>query len=141
MAVVVRWVFMPFSGLNDVSDENQVQILLCEDDDAVRHVTERLLQRAGYEVLCAGDGEAALAILATRDVDLLITDVVMPGMSGPDLAKRFRSEHDGKRVLYVSGYTADRLDPAVELEPGGDFLAKPYSSDALLRRVARLLDK
>jgi two-component system cell cycle sensor histidine kinase/response regulator CckA len=124
-----------------VPDTAKATILLCEDDDAVRRVTERILKRFGYDVLAAAEGTAALSLLEERagQVDMLITDVVMPGMSGPELARSFQKDYSGTRILFVSGYTADHLDPSDQLGHTIEFLAKPYSSEALLQRVARIL--
>ncbi len=125
-----------------MSDAAKATILLCEDDDAVRRVTERILRRFGYEVLAASEGAEAIGLLEGRAgaVDMLITDVVMPGMSGPELARSFQDDFRGTRILFVSGYTADHLDPSDQLGEKVEFLAKPYSSDALLQRVARILN-
>ncbi|MCB9832268.1 MAG: response regulator [Planctomycetes bacterium] len=117
--------------------------MLCEDDDAVRRVTERILRRFGYAVLSAAHGAEALEVLERHGglIDMLITDVVMPGMSGPELARAFQSRFRGTRILYVSGYTADHLDPADQLGDRVEFLAKPYSSEALIQRITRILGR
>jgi len=91
-------------------------------------------------VIDAADGEQALALAATAgEVHLLLTDVVMPKMSGPQLAARFRETRPGVRVLYISGYTDDKLGRHGVLEPGVDLVQKPLTPDLLLRRVRDVL--
>ena len=101
----------------------------------------RILGDAGYDVLSAPGGAAALQIAAERDapVDALVTDVIMPGMSGPELAERL-SEDGEPRTLFVSGYTADALRDRANLPPGSAFLAKPFAPAALLVALRALLD-
>ena len=116
-------------------------VLLVEDDDAVRNLAERVLAEAGYEVLTASGGWEALELVGRypNPIDLLLTDVVMPGMNGPELADRLGALRPETRVLFASGYT----DGAVfrrEL-PGGTpaFIAKPFTPDALRRKVREAL--
>ncbi len=117
-------------------------ILLVEDEDAVRNLTRRLLENAGYTVLQASDAEAALE-LAQRHagrLDMLLTDVVMPGLSGPELARRLMSSRPGLRVLYVSGYPDETMASQGILEPDASFLQKPFTPETLARRVREILD-
>ena len=119
-------------------------ILLVEDEKAVRAVTRQLLERNGYKVLEAPDGPAALALVnRTPDVpvDLLLTDVVMPGMSGRDLADQLAARRPGLRVLYMSGYTDDAIVRHGMLEPGLSYLEKPFQPGGLLRKVRESLDR
>ncbi|RAS67268.1 phospho-acceptor domain-containing protein [Lentzea atacamensis] len=112
-------------------------ILLVEDDSQVRAVTRRLLERSGYAVIEARDGLQALKHVDTHDdIDLIVTDVVMPKMGGPELAATVQRIRPGLPVLYVSGYTTEeKLDDAAVL------LAKPYAEADLLDLVRRLLDR
>jgi CheY-like chemotaxis protein len=114
-------------------------ILLVEDEAPVRSVTRQLLERNGYTVLEAPDGPTALALLEKADgsqrVDLLLTDVVMPGMSGRELADRLTARRPGLRVVFMSGYTDDAVVRHGMLEPGLAYLEKPFRPPALLRKV------
>jgi CheY-like chemotaxis protein len=120
----------------DAATPARGRLLLVEDEPAVRRLVTRMLERHGYDVRVAEDGEAALA-LATEsgaDFDLLITDVVMPGMGGPELARRVRAELPGLSVLFVSGYPRDYRPGEAPSEDA--FLSKPFTQDQLLRAVA-----
>jgi two-component system, cell cycle sensor histidine kinase and response regulator CckA len=117
-------------------------ILLVEDDEAVRGLTRRVLEQYGYRVLPAADGEGALALSRSDPelIHLLLTDVVMPGMNGPQLADRLRAERPGIRVMLMSGYAADSLEGRHAVGPDSAFLQKPFSPEALIRRVQHALD-
>jgi PAS domain S-box-containing protein len=110
-----------------------MRLLVVEDEDGVRRVVERILSRHGHEVLTAAHPDEALEI-ATQgaSIDMLITDVVMPGMSGPQLAAYLTELQPGLPVLFISGYT----DSPEELPVGASMLRKPFTSAALLREVA-----
>jgi PAS domain S-box-containing protein len=110
-------------------------VLVVEDEDAVREIIRRVLSRHGYEVLTASDGLAALTVAQnhTGPVDLLITDVVMPHMSGKDLAEALLKARPGLPVLFMSGYAQD-----VMAVGGLPFLGKPFTAEALLEQVADL---
>jgi signal transduction histidine kinase len=116
-------------------------ILLCEDADAVRDLAVRILERAGYHVIAAANGEEALRLLAGMDhrLDLLFTDVVMPGMNGRVLAAAVQQRFPGLPVLYASGYTANVIAHHGVLEEGVALLEKPYSYTGLLKAVRRQL--
>jgi PAS domain S-box-containing protein len=118
-------------------------ILLVEDQAAVRLVTRSTLARHGYTVLEAAHGAEALSLLENHGghVHLLLTDVVMPGMSGRDLAGRLGPGRPHLRVLFTSGYTDDTIVRRGMLDAGMAFLQKPYTPDVLLRRVRDLLDQ
>ncbi len=118
-------------------------ILLCEDDIAVRELTELLLVDAGYTVLTAASGRRAVALAEdrSRKIDLLITDVVMPDMDGRELAQALAAEHPDLMVLFVSGYTADVIAHHGVLDAGVEFLEKPFNRRTLLNRVRDVLDK
>jgi PAS domain S-box-containing protein len=116
------------------------RILLVEDEDPVRILVRDVLLRAGYDVLDAPDGEQALSIAMTAgEVHLLLTDVIMPRMSGPQLAQRFLEARPGTRVLFMSGYTDDKLGQHGVLEPGVQLVQKPLTPEVLLRRVREVL--
>jgi signal transduction histidine kinase/ActR/RegA family two-component response regulator len=117
-------------------------ILLAEDEPQVRGVTERLLRQGGYRVITASDGAEALTRARSYPgpIDLLITDVVMSNVGGVELARRLEQERPGLRVLYVSGYSWDQTVPASDAARGIDFLQKPLSFDALMRKVAQMLN-
>jgi PAS domain S-box-containing protein len=117
-------------------------ILLVEDEGVVRSLVAEILETSGYTVLQAADGPSALELLRRHSgpVDLLVTDVVMPGMSGPDVAKAVASMRPGTQVLYTSGYTDSAIDHHGVLEPGIAFLQKPFSADDLTRKVRDLVE-
>jgi PAS domain S-box-containing protein len=117
-------------------------VLLVEDELIVRRLLTEILESSGYTVLQAGDGPSALELIRRRSdpIDLLITDVVMPGMSGPEVAQRVVSLRPGTEVLYISGYTDSAIDHHGVLEPGIAFLQKPFSADELARKVRTMLD-
>jgi two-component system, cell cycle sensor histidine kinase and response regulator CckA len=114
-------------------------VLLAEDEPAVRQLARRVLTRAGYTVLEAEDGVAALetAGQARPAVDLLLTDLIMPRMGGRELARRLREERPTLCVLYMSGY-AD-TDRELELSDTEAFLEKPFNPVALAAKVDELL--
>jgi PAS domain S-box-containing protein len=117
-------------------------ILLVEDDEGVRRAAARVLKRAGYRLLTAGNGAEALAALEVHEgpVDLLITDVVMPGMAGPEVAQRLRGVLPGLRVLFVSGYSDEVVARQGLVGPNEHYMEKPFVVDALLSRVRDILD-
>jgi two-component system, cell cycle sensor histidine kinase and response regulator CckA len=117
-------------------------VLLVEDEDTVRGLAERVLGRLGYTVLCAHSGAEALEIAERRaeGIDLLLTDVVMPGMSGRDLAHRLRPTHPEAKVLYASGYTENVIVHHGVVDEGISFIGKPYSTRDLARKVREVLD-
>ena len=112
-------------------------VLVVEDEATVRHIAARVLAEAGYRVLEAESGPRALELLSrTRDpLGLVLTDVVMPGMSGPELAAAVARLIPGTPVLFTSGYTDGEIVRRGLLEPGAAFLAKPFSAEALVRAV------
>ena len=116
-------------------------VLLVDDDALVSAAARRALERAGYVVLTASDGAQGLRMVTEQNarVDLLITDMVMPGMGGRELARRVTRARPEIRVLYTSGYTAQAMNQQAILEAGDAFLGKPFTPDALLRRVSEVL--
>jgi two-component system, cell cycle sensor histidine kinase and response regulator CckA len=118
-------------------------VLLVEDDPQVRKVTVRTLLAGGYRVLVASNGREALDVAARElegALDLLVTDVIMPGMNGRAVADELRRVRSDLRVLYVSGYTRDAISEAGVLDSGIEFLQKPFTAAALLDRVRAVLD-
>jgi signal transduction histidine kinase/CheY-like chemotaxis protein len=118
-------------------------ILLVEDQAEVRAVVRNALQAHGYSVIEAPDGPSALSLLpeSPHHIDLLLTDVVMPHMSGRELAERCRATHGNLRVLYMSGYTDDAIVRHGVLAAGIELLPKPFAVAQLLGRVRELLDR
>jgi CheY-like chemotaxis protein len=117
-------------------------VLLVEDEAIVRQLVAEILESNGYTVLRAGDGPSALELLRrhTGGIDLLLTDVVMPGMSGPEVAGAVAAMRPGTQVLYMSGYTDSAIDHHGVLEHGIAYLAKPFTADELARTVREILD-
>jgi PAS domain S-box-containing protein len=118
-------------------------IMLVEDEAVVRRLVAEILETSGYTVLQAGDGPSALELLRrnNRRVDLLLTDVVMPGMSGREVAQAVTSMRPGTHVLYMSGYTGSVIDHHGILEQGVAFLQKPFTAEDLTRSIRTLLDE
>ena len=116
-------------------------ILLAEDASGVRAVAQEILKRLGYTVLVANDGHAAIQLAGTRTdtIHLLVTDVIMPEMSGRQLADRLKEQRPGLKVLFVSGYTDDAIVRHGILEPGIAFLQKPFTPQTLARKVREVL--
>ena len=117
-------------------------VLLVEDEPEVRSLVQRILKMQGYTVVTAANPDEAVAI--TREfkgpIQLMVTDIVMPGMSGLQLAERLTPMRPDMRVLFVSGYTDDALGHQGVLDPGTAFLQKPFSPNALARKVREVLD-
>jgi PAS domain S-box-containing protein len=118
-------------------------ILLVEDEAALREVTRRILDRNGYQVLVASNGYQAInvATSGTQRLNVLLTDVVMPGMQGREVAERVCRLHPEVRVLYMSGYTHGLLGVQGVLEPGVHLLEKPFSETSLLAKLHMLLSQ
>jgi PAS domain S-box-containing protein len=118
-------------------------VLVVEDEGTVRLLTRRILERAGYRVFDAPNPQQAEALFEQHMsvVTLLVTDVVMPGSSGPKLFERLARQRPDLKVLYVSGYTDDTIAHQGQLDPGVEFLQKPFTADALNRRVREVLDR
>ncbi len=117
-------------------------ILLAEDEDAVRRLAHRVLERAGYTVLLAGSGADAEKLARAHEgtIHLLVTDMVMPGIGGRELAERLRALRPDIRVLYLSGYTDSTVTQKGLLDAGDSFLQKPFTTDALARKVRETID-
>jgi CheY-like chemotaxis protein len=118
-------------------------ILLVEDEEAVRKLASTILQSNGYKVLEAGNGEEALRIAQEQNgnpIHLILTDVVMPGMSGSQLAERLVSQWPEMKVLYMSGYTDNAIVHHGILDQGKPYIQKPFNPSALAEKVRDILD-
>lgn len=114
-------------------------VLLVEDEDMVRHVAERALVRHGYDVVTAANGEEGLQLLTSRDdIDLLVSDVVMPVMDGPSLGRQARALYPQLPILFMSGYAEEQLRQSINLERI-EFLPKPFSVQKLAEIVRRMM--
>jgi signal transduction histidine kinase len=118
-------------------------VLVVEDESSVQGVIERVLSGNGYRVLLASDGSEALRVSGEHEgpIGLLITDLVMPGMGGREVASRLETARPGLRVLFMSGYTENAISHHGVLDAGVEFIQKPFLSDALLRKVREVLDR
>jgi PAS domain S-box-containing protein len=118
-------------------------LLLAEDDPGVRQIVSDALAQQGYSVLRAPDGQTALEIARAHPgvIHLLLTDLVMPGMTGRGLAEALRAERPGVRVLFMSGYTDDAVVRQAVLDTGLPFLQKPFTPGALAAKVRAVLDR
>jgi two-component system cell cycle sensor histidine kinase/response regulator CckA len=116
-------------------------VLVVEDEGAVRALVCRILEKGGYSVLAAGSGEQALQLEAAHpgQIDLLFTDVILPGISGRTLAREMSTRRPGMPVLYASGYNEEIVASRGVLEAGISYLAKPYTTDELLGRLRELV--
>ena len=125
------------SGPSSPGPRGTGTVLVVEDEDAVRRLTKRILERQGYDVLEARDGRHALELAAAHEgaIDLLLTDMVMPEMNGRALAEELCAARPSLRVLYMSGYTDDDIVRRGMLGPGTGFLEKPFTPDSLARAV------
>jgi CheY-like chemotaxis protein len=117
-------------------------VLLVEDEDAVRALARRILESKGYRVLEASDGARAFEIVRAHSgpIDLLLTDVVLPGAGGSEIAARIRELFPRVKVLYSSGYTDDGIVRRGLTERDSAFLEKPFTPNALARKVREVLD-
>jgi CheY-like chemotaxis protein len=117
-------------------------ILLVEDEAGIRALVRKILKRERYNVLEAGSGEEASRVAGAFDgkIDLLLTDVMLPGMSGRDLAEDMREALPEVSVLYVSGFTDDESVRAGGFPPGSKFLQKPFTLSALVQKVREALE-
>jgi two-component system cell cycle sensor histidine kinase/response regulator CckA len=128
--------------VRDESHGSEV-VLLAEDEDNIREPAQEILEEKGYTVLPACDGTHAIEAARHWEgpIHLLISDVVMPGMSGSELAARLITERPGLRVLYISGYPEDAIARHGVLQPGRSFLQKPFPPGVLLQTVRQILDQ
>jgi two-component system cell cycle sensor histidine kinase/response regulator CckA len=117
-------------------------VLVVEDEEGLRALARRLLHRLGYTVLVAANADEALRLFeANPSIDVLLTDVVMPGSSGPELTRQLVEQRPALRVIYMSGYTEDAIVQHGILKPGIAFLNKPFNSEALGAKIREVLDR
>jgi two-component system cell cycle sensor histidine kinase/response regulator CckA len=117
-------------------------VLVVEDADGLRELTKRLLERQGYTVLVAANADEALRVFeGNASIDVLLTDVVMPGGSGPELTRRLVERRPALKVIFMSGYTEDAIVHHGVLNPGIAFLHKPFTSETLGRKIREVLDR
>jgi CheY-like chemotaxis protein len=116
-------------------------VLVVDDEPEVLELASEILRRVGYSVLEAADGAKALEVAASHagEIHLLVTDMVMPGMSGRDLGERLRALRTTLRVLYISGYVQDASTRAALASEHSAFVAKPFTPELLTDRVRELL--
>jgi len=116
-------------------------ILVADDDAAIRTVLNQALSRAGYEVRSTGNAATLWRWISQGDGDLVITDVVMPDMSGRQLADRARGKRPNLKVLYTTGYTRNAIVHNGMLDPGTNLLTKPFSIEELAGKIRKILDE
>lgn len=131
------------SDAQQLMSKNNETILLVEDETSVRSLAQMILKSCGYKILEAESGNEALQIcdLHKGPIDLLLTDVIMPGLNGHELAARLTSKYPDLQVLYMSGYTDDIITRHGILTEGTMFMSKPFSSEMLARKVHEVLYK
>jgi len=117
-------------------------VLVVEDEDGLRELAKRLLQRLGYTVLIAADAaEASRLFEQNPAIDLLLTDVVMPGASGPELTRQLIEQRPALKVIYMSGYTEEAIVQHGVLKPGIAFVNKPFTSQTLGAKIREALEQ
>jgi two-component system cell cycle sensor histidine kinase/response regulator CckA len=117
-------------------------VLVVEDAAGLRELARRLLRKQGYAVLVAAGADEALRLFEQHpSIDVLLTDVVMPGTSGPELTQQLVERRPALKVIYMSGYTEEAVTQRGVLNPGIAFLHKPFTADALGRKIREVLDR
>ena len=114
------------------------RILLAEDDDSLRGFLARALERAGYEVTACADGEEAVAVL-DQEWDLLLTDIVMPGLDGIEVARQAAARHPGLRIMFITGFAAVALAAHDSAPAGAKVLSKPIHLREIVSEVDRMI--
>jgi len=114
------------------------RILLAEDDDSLRGFLARALERAGYDVVACADGDEAASVL-DQDWDLLLTDIVMPGMDGIEVARLAAARHPGLRIMFITGFAAVALAAGEADPPGAKVLSKPIHLREIVSEVERMI--
>jgi CheY-like chemotaxis protein len=117
-------------------------VLVVDDAEGLRKLTRRLLERQGYTVLVAGNADEALQLFeGNGSIDVLLTDVVMPGASGPELTRQLLERRPALKVIFMSGYTEEAIVRHGVLNAGIAFLHKPFTSEMLARKMSEVLDR
>jgi DNA-binding NtrC family response regulator len=118
-------------------------VLLVEDEASVRQLSRRILVHAGYRVLEAANGDDAERVFAQHAgaIDLVVTDVIMPGCGGPELLSRLQVQAPALRVLYMSGYTDQSAVQKAGIDRGLPFVQKPFTAEELVRQVRQALER
>ncbi len=116
--------------------------MLVEDDDGIRKLARLMLENQGYQVLAARNAAEAFSLCQhdKEEIHILVTDVVLPKMSGPELAKELKALRPNMRILFMSGYMDDAVIQHGMIDPDTPFLAKPFTSAGLIRKVREVLD-
>jgi len=122
-------------------DQRTATVLIVDDEQAIRQVVERILSRRGHQVLVAASGEEALRVAAatTDDIDVLLTDVIMPGTHGPDLAASLMARRPGLRIVYMSGYAGNDLAGRITMDRDVQLVQKPFTEAQLLAAIEAVL--
>jgi DNA-binding NtrC family response regulator len=131
------------SGAERASVRGDETLLVVEDQADVRRLTMAMLKASGYRLLEAANGEEALRVSAAFEdhIDLLVTDVIMPGLNGRQLAERLEARRPGMKTLYISGYTSEVRGLQGSLDPGMEYLRKPFGAPALTAKVREVLER
>lgn len=124
-------------------EPGSLTILVVEDEQGIRELVREVLTNAGFQVLTAANGEEALRTVEAHGgpVELVLTDLIMPGVDGLQLARRLRTLQPGLKVVLMSGYGEDRIDEAGGLEGEASVLEKPFTGPKLLAKIRELLDE
>jgi PAS domain S-box-containing protein len=130
-------------SIDEIKLHGKETILLVEDDDGVRAVTESTLKKYGYNVISASNGEDAIRIFEEHNgkFDLLLTDVIMPSMGGRELAEKLLNEHNNLKVLYFSGYTDDSAVQNRIISESMEFIQKPYTQLELAKKIRSVIER
>ncbi len=112
---------------------------MADDEPLVLKLAGTILRRGGYNVLSAADGDVALEMFREQPVDLVLTDVVMPSMTGPQLVHQIRAEKGDIRCIFMSGFTQEQIKEKGAGDPGCNYLRKPFTPEMLLSMVRRQL--
>ena len=137
-----RWIMSENHGGKRLLQQVEREVRPSKERPLIQAEAQSRLRKSGYRVLVAGEAREALAVAGegAERIDLLVTDVVMPGLSGPALAEQLLVRHPGLRVLFVSGYTQDAIGCDGVLQADVEFLQKPFRMGALLARVRSVLE-
>lgn len=131
----------PRSSEASRTSRHPLTVLLVDDNDIVRNVITQMLELKGFNVMTASSGRQALEMASQNHgtIDVLITDVIMPSMSGPELAAQIRSDRPALKILFISGYAEKEIFQTEKMPAGAAFLTKPAAMDAILRKIVQLI--